>query len=119
MGGLAELVPRAGELCPGRMGLWQFLCEGSNVRKFGPEVLKKAGGDGRPWCEAELCAVAQRLRRPFGKRGKVDQDGPASPCHHGTVLLTLKWGIQLYDTFFLVGTSYPKTSCFLCFLVKV
>lgn len=92
MDGLAELVPRARELHPGRMGLRQVLCEGSNVRKFGPEVLKKAGGGGRPWCEAEFCAVAQRLRRPFGKRGKVDR--PASPCHHGMVLFTLKWSVQ-------------------------
>lgn len=50
------------------MGHEKVLGEEFDVGKFEPEVLR-AGGDGRLRCEAELCAVAQRLRGPFEKKG--------------------------------------------------
>lgn len=76
------------------MGHEKVLGEVFDVGKFEPEV-PRAGGDGRLRCEAELCAVAQRLRGPFEKKGReVDPDGPASPSLHSMFLLAPKLGSQ-------------------------
>ena len=76
------------------MGHEKVLGEVFDVGKFEPEA-PRAGGDGRLRCEAELCAVAQRLRGPFEKkRGEVDLDGRAFPSLHSMFLLAPKLGSQ-------------------------